>query len=428
MFFRILKQSFFQGKKQKFLAILTILLSSSLITALLNTSIDIGDKMTAELKAYGANINVIPKSETLSLEIGGVDYNPLKGQIYLKEKDLFKVKDIFWRNNIVGFSPFLKKDVMFDNNSNQKVTIVGTYFDKNSPIPDEKDYRTGVIRLNSYWNVEGKWPKDDSNNALVGINLAQKLGIKIGDTIKLKHNNTKAQFKVSGILNSGEDKDDQIIASLGPVQKLLNLEGKLNLITVSALSVPEDDLSRKSRRNPDALDSLEYDSWYCTAYVSSIAYQIEENVPNAAVKPIWQVAAGEGAIIKKIQLLMMVVTIAALFASAMGISSLMSTTIMKRSKEIGLIKALGASSNEVYLLFLSEAIIIGIVGGLLGYVLGCFLSQLISYSIFSSFVSIKLVVLPVILSISVFISLLGSIIPSRMITKLLPIEVLYGRK
>lgn len=428
MFLRILKQSFFQGKKQKILAILTILLSSSLVTALLNTSIDIGDKMTQELKAYGANINVVPKSETLSLEIGGVDYNPLKGKVYLEEKDLPKVKDIFWRNNIVNFAPFLKKQVLLSNFNNKEISLEGTYFDKNVKVPEEEDYMAGVKHLNDFWKIKGAWPKDDSNEALIGINLAKELNINVGDDLVLAYEKREKTLKITGILTSGEQKDNEILSTLQAVQELLNLQGKLNLITVSALTVPEDELSKKSRRNPDALDSLEYDSWYCTAYVSSIAYQIEENVPNAAVKPVWQVAAGEGIIIKKIQLLMFVVTLATLFASAMGISSLMSTTIMKRSKEIGLIKALGASINEVYFLFLSEAMIIGFIGGFLGFVLGCFLSQLISYSIFGDFAQIKLIVLPVILSISIFISLIGSIIPSRMIAKLLPVEVLYGRK
>ncbi|KKL84485.1 hypothetical protein LCGC14_1964230, partial [marine sediment metagenome] len=57
---------------------------------------------------------------------------------------------------------------------------------------------------------------------------------------------------------------------------------------------------------------------------------------------------------------------AAFIASGLGISSLMSTTIMERSREIGLVKALGATNLEVYLLFLSEAAIVGVIGGLLG--------------------------------------------------------------
>ena len=427
MFFRILKQSFFQGKKQKILAITTIILSASLITALLNISIGVGDKMTSELKAYGANINVVPKSESLSLEIAGVDYNPLKGKVFLEEKDLPRVKDIFWRNNIVGFTPFLNKRANLVDFNSQSILLSGTYFDKNVKVPDEEDYHTGVKSIYEYWKVEGRWPKDDSYEALIGTELSKQIDIKVDDTLVVKSKDRSIKLKITGILHSGAQEDNRVICSLKASQELFHLEGKLNSIRVSALTVPEDDLSKKSRRNPDALDSLEYDSWYCTAYVSSIAYQIEENVPNASVKPIWQVASSEGKIIKKIQLLMSVVTLAALFASAMGISSLMGTTIMERSREIGLIKALGATMRDVYLQFLTEAIIIGLIGGVFGFLLGGLLSQIIALNIFNTFVELKLIVLPIILFVSVLISLLGSIIPARLIAKLLPVEVLYGR-
>ena len=68
MFFLMLRQSFFRGQRRKALATLTIVLAASLITALMNISIDIGDKMSKELKSYGANINVVPKSEAIPLD------------------------------------------------------------------------------------------------------------------------------------------------------------------------------------------------------------------------------------------------------------------------------------------------------------------------------------------------------------------------
>jgi putative ABC transport system permease protein len=198
--------------------------------------------------------------------------------------------------------------------------------------------------------------------------------------------------------------------------------------SVSALTVPEDKLSRKARHSSDALNSLEYDRWYCTAYVSSISHQIEEAVPNVTARPIWQVAASEGSVINKIQLLMIVVTIAAFIASGLGISSLMVTTIMERSREIGLMKALGASEGEVHMLFLSESAIVGVIGGLLGCLAGAGLSQIIGLSLFGSLVAFNPIVVPVNVVISVMIALAGSLMPSRLIAGLHPAEVLHGRR
>jgi putative ABC transport system permease protein len=106
----------------------------------------------------------------------------------------------------------------------------------------------------------------------------------------------------------------------------------------------------------------------------------------------------------------------------------MATTIMERSREIGLVKALGAADWEVYLLFLSESAVVGVVGGLLGCAAGAGLSQIIGLSVFGSTVAFNPIVIPVNLFISVMIALAGSLMPSRLITRLYPAEVLHGRR
>ncbi len=421
-----------RGRKRKILAISTIFFAATLITALMNVSIDVGDKMTRELKTYGANIRVLPKSESIPLEIGGVDYNPLKGQVLLEEKDLVRIKEIFWQHNIVGFAPYLKTVVHVGGEHGRPIQMIGTYFSKNVPLPDEPTWDTGVKEIYPYWHVKGDWPADgDLSSVLVGSGLAKRTGWKVGDTIRIQARGAggkATEALIKGVLSTGGPEEGALVASLALVQKLTGLQGRIQSASVSALTVPEDALSRRARRDLDSLSSKDYDIWYCTAYVGAITYQLEEELPNIAAKPIWQVAASEGAIINKIQLLMFVVTIAAFIASGLGISSLMSTTILERAGEIGLIKALGAADWEVYLLFLTEAALIGLIGGLIGWMAGAALSQLIGYSIFGQWISIKVIVLPVIMFISALIAFIGSLVPSRMIAKLYPAEVLHGRR
>lgn len=432
MFFRMLRQSFFRGRRRKALATATIALAASLITALMNLSIDVGDKMAKELKSYGANIHIVPKSENIPLEIGGVDYNPLKGQVFLEENDLPRIKEIFWQNNIVGFAPFLKITVEPEGMAGKRIPLWGTNFDKKVPITGDEEFRTGVRVINPYWRVTGAWPDDDDPiGVLAGAGLAREMNLKDGDRLKVKTPGEKHEeqvFQIKGILVTGGPEESALVASLAAVQKLAGLEGKVQSVSVSALTIPEDKLSRKARSGPEALDSKEYDLWYCTAYVSSITHQIEEAIPNATARPIWQVAAGEGAVINKIQLLMVVVTMAAFIASGLGVSSLMVSTIMERSREIGLMKAIGAGNREVYLLFLSESAVVGVIGGLLGCAAGAGLSQIIGRSVFGSTVSFNPVVVPVNIALSVMIALAGSLIPSGLIARLYPSEVLHGRR
>ena len=445
MLARMLFQSWRFGIKRKLLVIITIFLAAGLVSALLAVSIDIGDKMAKELKSYGANILVEPASNAaLPDELS--HSASLSSQDFLDEKELPNIKDIFWRNNIVGFAPLLSANVQVTKSSQHStalsapktINVLGTFFDRNIAVPDEEDYHTGQRIISPYWKVEGEWVDDLNNDfgevvpALVGEQLAKSNGWKIGDKLSLSYTNDNGEsqqsaVEIKGILSTGGTEDNQLVMPLSTVQNLLGLEGKVQSVRVSALTVPENDLSRKARANIDALDAEAYDRWYCTAYVSSISHQLEEAISGAMVRPIWQVAASEGVVIGKIQLLLAVVTFAALIAAAMGIASLMSAGIIERSKEIGLMKALGAYQWQITLLFYCEAVLSALVGGIFGCLAGWGLAKFIGAALFGAPLDFAWIVVPCVLVLSILIAVIGTWFPAHKIAKLYPVEVLYGR-
>ena len=424
MLWLIIRQSWKQNKRQKLLAVTTVFLAAGLISALLTISIGIGDKISREMKTYGANIVIQPAGQIVLPEMlsGKI---PIDEQDFIDEKELPKIKDIFWRNNIIGFAPFIRGNIQVQS---QSIPFVGTFFNKQIPVPDESDYRTGNKYISSFWKVTGKWPNDEKKQVLIGQRLASKKDWKIGQKITLEGKSGKQTVLITGILTDGSNDDNAIIAPLAITQLLLNMEGKVQSIKVSALTVPENALSKKAGEDLASLDSSEYDRWFCTAYVSSISHQLENAFSNATVKPIWQVAASEGLVIEKIQSLLFVVTFAALIAAAMGIASLMTNTIIERSKEIGLMKSLGAHNWQIYLLFYAESTISGLVGGALGCVAGWLLAKVMGYVLFGSALNFAWIVIPCVLFISIEIALIGTWFPAHRIARLYPIEVLYGRK
>lgn len=445
MLARMLFQSWRFGIKRKLLAIITIFLAAGLVSALLAVSIDIGDKMAKELKSYGANILVEPASNTaLPDELS--HSASLSSQDFLDEKELPNIKDIFWRNNIVGFAPLLSANVQVTKSSQNStalsapktINLLGTFFDHNIAVPDEEDYHTGQRIISPYWKVEGEWVDDLNNDfgeivpALAGEQLAKSNDWKIGDKLSLNYTNDNGEnqqsaVEIKGILSTGGTEDNQLVMPLSTVQNLLGLEGKVQSVRVSALTVPENDLSRKARANIDALDAEAYDRWYCTAYVSSISHQLEEAISGSMVRPIWQVAASEGVVVGKIQLLLAVVTFAALIAAAMGIASLMSAGIIERSKEIGLMKALGAYQWQITLLFYCEAVLSALVGGIFGCLAGWGLAKFIGAALFGAPLDFAWIVVPCVLVLSILIAVIGTWFPVHKIAKLYPVEVLYGR-
>ncbi|MCR4941986.1 MAG: ABC transporter permease [Campylobacter sp.] len=420
---RIIKSSITGSHVQKLMAFITIMLASALIACMLNITLKIGDEIAGELRSYGSNILVLPRGESLSIEIEGKNFTPLKSQNFLPEDKLHKIKEIFWRNNIVAFAPFLQADV--NSSKGEKFKFVGTYFDKNLQIKDEPEFKTGVKTLYGFWGINGEWPKDDSlDEILVGDALAKSKNFKVGDELVLN----SRKLKIVGILNGASDEANKFVGSLKLAQIFANRPGEFSKAEVSAMTIPENDLSLKARRNVDDLDSAEYDLWYCSAYVSSIAFQIEEDFAGVSAKPSLQVSEAESNIVKKIQSLMGIVSIIALIVSAIGITSLMTSEIYRRKKEIGLLKALGASNLEIYSLFATESLVVAFFAGIVGTIFGYGLSYLVAFAIFSHGIGFAWIVIPISIAFALLISVIGSLSPMRSLTKLLPAEVLYERK
>src|SRR5208283_4739388 len=170
-------------------------LGMAVATAALSVSLDVGDRLAQEFRSLGANLLVTPQADSLPLEIGGVDYRPANAGAYLPEADLGKLKTIFWRFNITAFAPILEVPVDASTNSVNasssansigKTTLIGTWFDKNVPIPDGTTYETGIEKTNPWWHVEGKWFADDAQQCVVGSAFAKQHGLKIGDVLQVK--------------------------------------------------------------------------------------------------------------------------------------------------------------------------------------------------------------------------------------------------
>ncbi|ABF40870.1 ABC efflux pump, inner membrane subunit [Candidatus Koribacter versatilis Ellin345] len=416
MFLRLVYQSFRRQQRRKLLAGVSIALGVTVATAMIAVATDIGDKINRELRSYGANIAVTPQADTLEVRIGGVDLKPVNDGAYLAEKDLPEIKGIFWRNNIQGFAPFLPVPVTLSNGA--RADLVGTYFEKQLRYGKE-DFTTGVRKISPWWKVAGEWPKDDSSDVLVGATLANSLGVKDGDHVDIG----ARSLQVSGVLNTGGAEDNQIIAPMTLAQAVLGRPGVVKNIQVSALTKPEDDFAR---RNPKALSKTDFDRWFCSPYAKSIAFQLQEAIPGARAVEIRQVSQNEGNVLSRIEGLMLLVTIAALLASALAVSAAMATAILERRSEVGLMKAMGAANSAIAGLFFTEAALLALIGGAVGFGIGALLARRIGLWIFGSQVSISPVLFPVVLTIAAIVTFVGSAASIRKALRYEPVMVLRG--
>lgn len=430
MFLRLVADSFTRRPRRKLLTAAALSLGMAVVTAALSVSLDVGDRLAKEFRTLGANLVVTPEADSLPLEIGGVDYRPVNAGAYLPEADLPKLKTIFWHNNIMGFAPILEVQAearpMIKGPWIENVPVIGTWADHTVALPDGAKFQTGIVKTNPWWQIDGRWFSEDARECVVGVVFAEKNQIKIGDFISLATGGvTKipSPLKVTGILSSGGSEDGSIVVPLAYAQSLADRPGQYRKLYVSALTKPEDDFGR---RDPATLSAKDMERWICTPYISSIAYSIKQTLPGTDVRVIRRVADGEGAILRRVQALLWVVTLAALLAAALAVGASSAASVIERRSEIALMKALGAGSGTVGFLLAAEQLVLAFIGGGVGYSLGTVLARAVGQRIFGVAPEASLLVLAAVLPLAAGVTLLGSAIPLRRAARYEPAPILRG--
>lgn len=436
MFLRMVRGTFARQWKKMFMIALTVALGASIATAMLNVMLDVGDKINEELKTYGSNITVVPQSQAVIsklYDVEGEEESADDQTEYIEEEHIGELLTIFWHNNITDFAPELQTTVTMNG---QDVRAVGTWF--NHHLEFEKkgtvyERDTGIINLRSWWDVndgslldEQALPAGDGEYAMVGKSLADSAGIKAGDVITVRHGKKTAELTVTGIFESGDDEDQYLFTTLPVVQDLTGRTEQIEKIEVSAITSPDDELAVKAARNPSLLSGDEYDLWYCTAYVSSICFQIQEAIPEASATAVRQIADSEGKILEKTELLMTLITIMSLIGATLGISNLVTSGVMERSAELALLKVMGAKNTQISLLVLSEVLLTALIGAAIGYFMGYGFAQVIGRSVFGSSIDMSGMVAFIVIVLIIAVTLIGSIPAIRTILRLRPSEVLHG--
>jgi putative ABC transport system permease protein len=410
MLLRILINSFLRRPKVVLLVFLSITMGAAIATAFLGIYGEISHKMALELRSYGANILVEP----VTGDAGGE----------LREADLHRIKTVFWKYNITGFAPYLfgVADFSARGGHRERGVLTGTWFAKSLVTEGEEPSLQGVKIIAPWWDLVGSWPAGPED-AVVGASLARRLKATVGGEVLVAHQGKEQHFKVVGIVSTGGFEEEQLFAPLATVQSLLAKEGTISRVLVSALTVPMDDFGR---RDPASMSKLEYEKWYCTAYVTSVAKNIEEVMRGGRARPIWQIASAEGSLLKKLNVVMILLTSLALIASAIAVATTLMASLTERSGEIALMKTMGADRLQIAAIFSGETMLISLFGGIAGYLLGDQLAGFVSRAVFASTIKSPFWLLPTALLAAFAVAMLGGIVPLRRALVIEPVKILKG--
>lgn len=388
MFLKIVLHSLTRRCRRKIVAVASVWIGISLIAGLLILCNDVGDKMSLELRSFGANIRVESLASAVPFRVGDYQVARSRGPAYLEESDIPHIKEIFWRNNILGIVPRLQGEGRVNG---KDVRLLGVWFEHRILIPGGEPFMTGARQVYRHWNVRGTWPSSGSEEeALVGEDLARRLVLSPGSRVRVKSPSGSWPLTVSGIASTGGRDDSAIIAPLTVVQGLASLQGKVSDIDVSALTTPENKLVEKYHQDPRLLTPQELERWFCTPYPGSVAAAIEKVIPGSAARVVRRVSETQGAVLTRIKGLMLFLACAVLVACCLSVAGSLAAAIMERRTEVALLQAIGAHRGAVLLLCLTESALIGGAGGILAALTGPWIGGWLTRAIFESEPSIHL--------------------------------------
>jgi len=388
MFVRFVSQSIRRSPRRKAMTVAAVAMGSAVATAMLGVMLDIGDRVNRELRSLGANLMVTPKGRALPVEIGGISYRPVTRDDFIPESALPKIKTTFWHLNIIGVAPVLRAEARIGD---RVVPVDGRRID----VPA------------------------DGHQCIVGSSLARRLHAHAGTELTL----FGERFTVAKVLETGGEEEDCVQVRLDVLQRLTHREGQVDAVEVSALTKPEDAFAAK---DPAKMTPAEYDRWYCTPYVSSIAHQIEEALPMTVARPVRRVADNEGKVLDKIRGLMLLISAAALASAGLTVWSVMATTVLERRAEIAIMQATGAANRVVAALFTAEVALEGAVGGLIGALAGTQLARWVGESVFQARTESPALLVPLTVLVAVAIAIAGAAQPLRRSLALEPAVTLRG--
>jgi hypothetical protein len=359
-FYNLIYKSLKNGSSRVMVIVISILLGACVCGAFVNVYLDIDSKVSRELKTYGANMIFAPKDMATNDDMSEKTYNEMIAKVP-KDKLLGESGYLFAQANI----------------GPTNAIVMGAKFSTLKKVKPFLEVRDGAMI-----NVDF-----DDKNVLIGVDLARQAGFKAGDNIEIRAigSNESINVKIKGVVASGDKEDALLITSLSLAQQISNKAGKINYAEAVVLGKFEEITSLASSLNNDEI----------------------------VAKPVAKVSKSEGYILEKIKLLMALVSLVILLITSMCVNTTLSAILLSRSKEIALLRAIGASRKDVLRLFGFETFATALISALVGAFLGYLLAQILGYAIFDSSIDFRILSIPVAVVISLIFAAIAAFYPIK---------------
>jgi putative ABC transport system permease protein len=371
-------------RKSKALFILAgLLIGVTTVVTLLSLVQAMKQDINHKLEMYGANILIVPKTESLSLTYGGLTLGGVSFDMKeIRQEELARIKDIKNAKNVAAVGPTVLGPVTVGQ---KKVLLAGV------------DLRAALQFLRPWWNLKGTVP--DENEAILGSEAARVSGLTKDSTIKINNR----EILITGVLEpTGSQDDGLVFTPVATAQKLLGKEGKVSMVEVAAL---------------------------CNACpIGDMVKQITDVLPGANVMAIQQVVKGRMETLNYFQKFSYGVSGLVLFVGSLMVLITMMGSVKERTVEIGIFRAMGFRRAHVMRIIFLEAGIIACAAGVLGYGIGMGAAKMLAPYFMEGHHPVAVAFDPFVAGLALFASiglgLLATVYPAMLASRLDPNEAL----
>ena len=456
MFWRMVASSVLRRRSRVLIAVLAVAIGATTLSGLATITVDVPAQMAREIRSYGAN-----------LVVTGAD-----GQA-MDDEALAAVDQELPAAQLVGSASFDYETVTVND---QPYVVGGTDL-------------AAVRQMSPFWFVDGEWPSGGAQ-VLLGEEVATTIDAKTGDRITInqldgtassnaaaasgsaasgKANSSGAAASGGGKANSsgaaptapglgsqdgaqsastplsaqtaqapqGAQASQGAQAAQGAQTAQSGADGQARSITVTVSGILKTGGNEDGYIYMSADDMVELTgAWEPSIAQYSVALEgdqltalvdsINASVLSVRAQTVKRLVQSDSGVIDMLRSLLGIITVIVLALTTIGVSTTMIAVVTERRNEIGLRKALGATSRSIMGEFMGEGVALGAIGGLVGAAAGYALAAAISWNVFHRAVAVHPLILIATVVSSVAVAVVACLPPVRRALAVDPALVLRG--
>lgn len=286
-------------------------------------------------------------------------------------------------------------------------------------VPTDAESQDLFKKIDYFVVDEGRYLSNgDRYNAIIGVKFTKDLfkeKIKRGDRIYVE----EQEFEVVGINKRAGNPihDSKLTIPIDVARELSQTKEK----EVSRIAVETEDSFKPSDVAEDIKKALRRD------------HGLKEGEEDFTVQTMEQLVRSFSAVLNIVRVVLTGIAAISLIVGGVGIMNTTYTSVLERTREIGVMKSVGAQNSDILLIFLIESGILGLVGGVIGCILGVGFSKTVEFAAAKYFDSLPLKAYlswDLILGVMAFSFIIGCIsgaMPARQASRLRPVDALRFR-